>query len=118
MFCSTATKVERDQLSLLNVGDVLISGHPSNPMHSMVVVENDLMLGGQNCFIRGFNNRGTFGDQSPFLAYDAVDRNINDNAYWSKEGFGTAPSWNPLYVVSYLNFSLAVSTAAKYMFMR
>ncbi len=90
-------------LGVFFVGDVVILGNPHNPMHTMVVVGvND-----PDVFIRGFNNTGTFGPPSPYLAYDNHDRNLNTPALWIHNSFGIGNQ--PMHRVPYVNYSAAAA---------
>jgi hypothetical protein len=97
-FCTTARPVPNQQAlyGMVAVGDVLITEHPSRPMHTMIVRRktspNDIT-------IRGFNNFGTLGtgvrDQ-----YDPVSHNIMQDKYWHNPAAGRFGLVGvPLYVV-------------------
>lgn len=89
---------------LVDVGDVLITEHPSQPMHSMVVRQKQ---GPNHITIRGFNNYGTLGtglrDQ-----YDPESHNITQQKYWFNAGAGRFGLVGvPLYVVKHADFMRA-----------
>jgi hypothetical protein len=84
------------------VGDVLITDHPSMPMHSMVVDEK---RGADHITIRGFNNWGTLGT-GQHSQYDPVSRNITK--HWKNAADGKfGQNGVPLYVVKYDDFMRA-----------
>jgi len=91
-------------LGAFAVGDVVILGHPNNPMHTMVVVR----VGAGDVFIRAFNNVGTFGPPSPYLAYDSHDRNLNTPHLWIGTGFGIGGL--AMHRVTYANYTARATT--------
>jgi hypothetical protein len=84
----------------VDVGDVLVTGHPSLPNHSMVVVTHRYTAWHSNTNIRGFNNRGTFG-AGPWNEYDPAERHCDVAGMWHGGGFGYAAPGNNLYRVRF-----------------
>jgi hypothetical protein len=66
--------------ALLAAGDVVFMGHPREPHHSMVVVEQH----GSQRLARGFNNAGCFN--GPSYASDPVLRDLADPSRWTGAG--------------------------------
>ncbi|MCO6382729.1 hypothetical protein [Oceanicola sp. 502str15] len=97
MFCSAARRIPgRDQLfAMASAGDVLITGAPSYPSHSMVVRQSK---SNDHVTIRGFNNFGTIGT-GEVLQYDPVSHNITKEKYWPGGSFGNHGS--ALWVISH-----------------
>ena len=92
----------------VTIGDVLLTNNPAYPMHSMVVVGKNSIIGFKFVYIRGFNNVGTLGtggrDQ-----YDNSDRDIDKDNYWHTMGQETRfgqdfARGGYLYCISYANF--------------
>jgi hypothetical protein len=84
----------------LTAGDIVWTGGPGSPIHSMVVVAVNAAPGPVN--IRGFNNFGTFGPPAPQLAYDNRDLDISANNLWhANDKFGGHMSQEPMYQVTY-----------------
>jgi hypothetical protein len=85
-FCTAARPVLNRQalFAMVAVGDVLITEHPSRPMHTMIVRRR---TSPNDVTIRGFNNFGTLGtgvrDQ-----YDPVSHNIMQDKYWRDPAAG------------------------------
>jgi hypothetical protein len=83
-FCRVGVRLTTPALNPAEytVGDVIFTEHPSNPMHSMIVVA---VLVGQNTIeVRGYNNNGTFLldiPQPPRDAYDNNTRNLATRVY-------------------------------------
>jgi hypothetical protein len=106
IFCHTAQVVSRIQLhAVLHPGDVLITGHPSLPNHSMVVRQ---VRGANHVTVRGYNNIGTLGTGT-LLEYDNSSHNITQDKYWAGPTmFGVNAPGIPLYVVSYAQYSQTI----------
>jgi hypothetical protein len=106
IFCHTAQRIVRNELhTKLKPGDVLITGHPSMPNHSMVVRQ---VRGAAHVTVRGFNNIGTLGT-GQLLQYDPLSHNITQDKYWaSADMFGAHKPGIQLYVVSYENYTAQV----------
>jgi hypothetical protein len=88
------------------VGDILLTGRPSFPMHSMVVVE---ILNKDRVLIRGFNNIGTLGSGLKDC-YDNTSCNVADETYWTNHEealFGR--STLPLFLVKNADFMIKIS---------
>jgi len=85
----------------VNVGDVLVTCHPSLPNHSMVVTTHRYTTFHRNTHVRGFNNQGTFGRGAPLNAYDRRERHCDTNAMWHVNRFGYAAPGNDLYRVDF-----------------
>jgi hypothetical protein len=85
-FCGGAVQIaNRAALyAAVNVGDVLITAQPQQPMHSMVIVSKKTMLGRHFVYVRGFNNTNTLG-AGPFLQYDNSDRDIDKDKFWHSQ---------------------------------
>ena len=84
----------------LQAGDIIWTGVPGNPIHSMVVVAVNAAPGAVS--IRGFNNFGTFGPPAPPGAYDNRDVDISVNNLWHpNHTFGGYMSQEPMYRVQY-----------------
>jgi hypothetical protein len=103
LFCSSARLVPNRQwlFGMVAVGDVLITEHPSMPMHTMVVRRR---TGPNEVTIRGFNNTGTLNtgvrDQ-----YDPVSHNIMKDKYWRDPNAGRFGVVGvPVYVISSTTF--------------
>lgn len=100
-FCIGAAQIMSKVTLYPNVqlGDVLITGHPNEPNHSMVVVQKT------NNFdtfvrVRGFNNTGTLGTGTRY-EYDDRSRDIYVDKYWDNDQFGLWGSRNPIYCIPY-----------------
>jgi hypothetical protein len=65
----------------VRAGDILITGTPVNPSHTMVLVKITKRLTRWWVYIRGFNNVGSLGT-GPRDAYDNADRDIHKQRYW------------------------------------
>lgn len=107
MFCHTGVRVNRNFLhTLCQPGDVLITGHPTFPNHSMVVRQ---VRGPNHVTVRGFNNIGTLGTGN-LLQYDNSSHNITQDKYWaSPMMFGVNAPGIELYRISYVNYSSQVA---------
>ncbi len=103
MFCHTGVRVNKDFLhTSCQPGDVLITGDPAFPNHSMVVRQ---VRGPNHVTVRGFNNIGTLGTGN-LLQYDDSSHNITKDKYWaSPTMFGAHAPGIPLYRISYVNYS-------------
>lgn len=106
IYCHTAIRINRNQLHThLNPGDVLITGHPTMPNHSMVVRQ---VRGANHVTIRGFNNIGTLGTGA-LLQYDPVSHNITQDKYWKPNNkFGINAPGIELYYIPYATYSQQV----------
>jgi hypothetical protein len=62
-------------------GDILVTGNPLSPSHSMVVVSVTVFLGRHYVYVRGFNNTQTLGTGG-YLQYDNADRDIHKSKYF------------------------------------
>lgn len=81
-------RVSRATVVIANPGDILCSGVPGRPTHSMVVVSrrHDAITNQTAVNIRGFNNVGTFIKSRPqpaYMRYDPYDRNVADPSVWN-----------------------------------
>lgn len=104
-FCKdvTAQIGSRDALYAgVQVGDVLITQAPQNPMHTMVVVGKSSLGKFKFVQIRGFNNIGTLGTGSRAM-YDDHDRDIDKAKYWNGATFGNSGA--ALHRIPYNDFS-------------
>lgn len=100
----------RSQLEThVNVGDVLVTNHPSLPNHSMVVVKHRYTKYHRNTNIRGFNNHGTFGAKAPLNAYDRNERHCDIGRMWHGNRFGHAAPGNDLYRIKFLDYMQCAS---------
>ena len=103
-FCRIARQIpNRDHLySMVNVGDILFTGHFTSPVHTMVVRQK---RGKDHITVRGFNNSGTLGTGQRDR-YDPVSHNITKDKYWKAAGkFGIIGE--PLFVVKHDHFMAA-----------
>jgi len=114
MFCHTAVRVYRNSLhTSCQPGDVLITGHPTLPNHSMVVRQ---VRGPNHVTIRGFNNIGTLGTGN-LLQYDNSSHNITQDKYWASPGlFGANTPGIELYRIPYINYSSQVARTMRMAF--
>jgi hypothetical protein len=87
------------------VGDVFVTGHPSMPNHSMVVVTHRYTRLHSNTNIRGFNNSGTFGRGRP-NTFDATERHCDVGRMWHGNLFGFARPGLRLFRVTYDNYAV------------
>lgn len=107
MFCCSAQRILRNQLHThLHPGDVLITGHPSMPNHSMIVRQ---VAGPNHVTVRGFNNIGTLGTGG-LLQYDPVSHNITKDKYWKpNDMFGAYAPGIQLYYIPYATYSMQMA---------
>lgn len=122
LFCNEAEEVQ-DKAALYDmatVGDVLITAHPKNPMHSMVISGRmHRLTTGKRVMIRGFNNFGTLGTGEKD-AHDMLSHNIMNDRYWKRDSakpdqtarcnFGKA-SGAPLFLIKHADFIGRARTA-------
>jgi hypothetical protein len=106
-FCSTGTRIANKNAlhDMVDVGDVLVTGHPSMPMHTMVLRQK---RGEDHITVRGFNNFGTLGT-GVRDHYDPVSHNIAQDKYWKNSDqslFGQIGE--PLYLVKHDSFIAAI----------
>lgn len=89
---------------MVEVGDVLITEHPSCPMHTMVVRQKTRT---DHITVRGFNNFGTLGTGIRDR-YDPVSHNITKDKYWVNPNTGKFGLFGvDLYVIKSVNFLTA-----------
>ena len=105
LFCHTAQRIYKNQLQTLQAGDVLITGAPTLPNHSMVVRQVRRGPNHNHVTVRGFNNFGTL-NTGILMQYDASSHNITQDKYWvSNAMFGVSPFGIELYRITYANYS-------------
>jgi hypothetical protein len=108
LFCQEAQLIPTadDLYDLVDVGDVLITGDPKWPAHTMILRQK---RGRDHVTIRGFNNHGTLGTGIRDR-YDPVSHNITQRKYWRDAAAGKFGSIGvPLFVISYDRFITASS---------
>jgi hypothetical protein len=105
-FCVTAQPVaSRAALyNMAEVGDVLVTEHPSRPMHTMIVRQK---RGNDHLTVRGFNNFGTLGT-GVRDRYDPLSHNIAQDKYWVDPDRGLFGLGGvPLFLVKNVSFMTA-----------
>jgi hypothetical protein len=110
-FCLNARQIpNRNALSgMVQPGDLLITNHPRQPMHSMIVRQNQ---GADHVTVKGFNNTGTLGTGMR-LKYDPVSHNITKDKYWINAAAGKfGHTGDALWVVQSADFLRAARNAA------
>lgn len=109
-FCATATRITQAQLyAKLRPGDLLITGDPSLPNHTMIVRQ---VRRSTHVTIRGFNNQGTLGTGQR-LKYDPVSHNITKDKYWNDDGTRFGIGKMKLFYIRYENYVQALKKEIK-----